>query len=224
MKKFLVTLLLLIVCIILLVGCNIPSNNDEIPPANYHTHQWSNEVCGEKQKCQLCYVEKEIIVSHTTDNGICERCGQYYISKDNAIANENARHQQTLQNIEEEYNTSYEKFNLKANEYKSHIIHSETYITSRLSEIANRLSILRTELALLQSDTSLSGKNQAQKIQLEINNLEKEQTNLIIEKNYWSKYKSIQESTNSLKSTYKNKLEQENKLHEENIDKINAQT
>lgn len=243
MKKILSIITYLLILSTLFAGCGTPDSNN-------HVHQWSEEVCGErqyclicnisnsfivehnwsasiceqKQKCLRCNVENDILIPHTTDDGFCDRCGQYYISKEKAIANENVRHQQALKSLEEEYNTSLDNLNSKANEYKAHTIHTESYISSRLTEIANKLSTLRTELATAKLDTSLSGKNKVQKLQAEITDLETEQTNLITEKNYWSKYKGIQESIKSLILSYNNKIKQENKVHAENTDKINEKT
>ena len=240
MKKLLYVIIFLLILSTLLVGCDTPSSNN-------HTHQWSEEVCGgrqhclicnisngfivehnwsapicgQKQKCLRCNVEKDMPISHTTDDGVCDRCGQYYISQEKAIVKENARHQQTLQSLEDEYNLSYEKLNSKANEYKMHTTHTESYINSRLTVIANKLSILQTELMIAKWDTSISGKNKVQKLESEITDLETERTNLLVEENYWNKYKGVQESIKSLKASYNDKIKQENEMYEENINKIN---
>ncbi|MDE7191620.1 MAG: hypothetical protein K2O35_04070 [Clostridia bacterium] len=187
MKKILSVIIFLVILSTLFVGCGTQDSNN-------HIHQWSEEVCGErqhclicnlsnsfiaehnwstpkcgqKQKCLRCSVENDVLLSHTTDDGVCDRCGEYYISKEKAIVIENTRYQQVIQSLEDEYNTSLENLNLKAKEYKVHIIHTESYINSRLTEIANKLSTLRTELAIAKWDTSLSGKNKVQKLEVEI--------------------------------------------------------
>ena len=70
-------------------------------------------------------------------------------------------------------------------------------------------------------DTSTSGKIKAAQYKKEIQAIEEELLELNSQKSYWSLYKQYQNLIIELNNKYDKDIENENKLHEENLLKIN---
>ena len=98
-------------------------------------HNYSKEKCNEKQYCLRCDYTKDEVIKHTTEDGLCERCGEYYISKENKIKKENLRHENKIKELNESYNTEYSYNYNRAKAIGSYIIHSRSYVVNRIDQI-----------------------------------------------------------------------------------------
>ena len=48
-------------------------------------------------------IKNDVFVYHSTNNGTCTKCGEYFVSKDNQLAMEYSRHTQALQTLKSSF-------------------------------------------------------------------------------------------------------------------------
>ncbi len=186
-------------------------------------HEWSEAVCGQKQTCLKCNEQSENIVPHTTERGVCEICGIEYVSKENQIADENARHETAKAEIYNEYSNTYDTYNAQAQILYSQITYFEDYVYSQISYYDGKIADVQTKLTVAKLDNSAAGQLRVRQLTDELTEYQNQRSFFIIERSNWQQYKTMIERINQLNNEYDRKIEAENQLHKDNIDKINAQ-
>ncbi len=186
-------------------------------------HEWSEAICGQKQTCLKCNEQSENIVPHTTERGVCERCGVEYVSKENQIADENARHEKALADLESQYSALYDSHYNEYVQYSSMVTVSESYVNSRLISLISIISELEFDVTMASLDKSYSGQLKYNRLSQELAEAKLEQSNLQQEQSYYNRINSSYESMNAVQNQYNSKVAQENALHEENLAKINEE-
>ena len=185
-------------------------------------HEWSDPVCEQKQVCSKCNEESQNVVSHTTERGTCGRCGEYYISKENQIADENTRHENKVIEIYNAYSTAYDNYDRQANTYYAYLTHSESYVSSQISSLNSQAANLQTKISIAQLDTSASGRARVRELQNQLSSVQNQLNGYLTEQSYWRQYNTCIENLNYLNSKYDQDIAAENQLHEQNLAKINA--
>jgi len=183
-------------------------------------HEWSEPICEQKQVCKKCNEQSENIVSHTTDRGNCERCGEYYISKDNQIADENARHEKVLADLYEHYSALYDSHYNNYETYSALVSYSESYIYSRMATLRSSISDLQFKVTMASLDQSYQGQLKYNNLKRQLDEAEAEYNILVQEQSYYNQINSSYESMIAVQNQYNIEKENENKLHEENLAKI----
>ena len=185
-------------------------------------HEWSDPVCEQKQVCSKCNEKSQTVISHTTDRGTCERCGKYYISKENQIIDENKRHEQALVDLEEHYSALYDSHYNNYVVYSSMVSHSESYINSRMSTLISTISKLQSDVFIASLDSSYQGQLKYNSLKKQLDEAQTEYNALMQERSYYNQINSSYESMNAVQNQYDIAVEQENQLHEDNLIKINS--
>lgn len=53
----------------------------DVTEISKHTHNWSDATCVKPKKCRECEKTSGVALGHTTDCGVCERCGEEFRKK-----------------------------------------------------------------------------------------------------------------------------------------------
>jgi len=186
-------------------------------------HEWSEPVCEQKQICSRCGEESDEAIQHTTEKGNCERCGEYYISKDNQIADENARHEKALTDLYDHYSALYDSHYNNYETYSALVSYPESYIYSRMTTLVSTISDLQYKATMASLDKSYQGQLKYNGLKRQLEEAQAEYNTLLQEQSYYNQINSSYESMIAVQNQYDIAKENENKLHEENIAKIEAQ-
>ncbi len=171
--------------------------------------------------CVYCNLQNTEKISHTTERGTCERCGEYYISKENQIIDENLRHEKALNDLYSDYSSQFDYLESRANYYYNNIDYQKSYVNSQCTYYSSQVSNLKTKLAIAKLDTSSAGKAKVREIEAQLSEAQSEYNYFIAQQQSWAQYDSYCNQLESLNSQYDSNKNKENKLHLDNLEKIN---
>ena len=83
----LLSLLLAIVLLFSIASCGVSSNNDALNTGSTSitascAHVWTSATCTNPKTCSKCNETEGNGLGHTTDSGICARCGENFSAWD----------------------------------------------------------------------------------------------------------------------------------------------
>ena len=210
------------------------TDNDSIVDVqneNAHMHKYGEweividatcETDGSKERyCSCGEKEEETIkkIEHTYDDGICFYCGDIDGEiKNEKIAKENERHQETIDYIQSSYESQIYAAQVQIDMFNDLITYP--YSESTLNSLYSQVNQKERQLALLQMGNG--SKVEIQRLQSEIASIrtqiaQMEESKIFSQevKNYESQKKSLQQSMNQ-------EIANENALHKQNLADIKS--
>ena len=177
-------------------------------------HKYEYAGCLEYEECSVCGERNDVFVKHSTNNGYCSLCGDYFVSKEIQMSNEYARHEKALANLKSSYDNEIRSINSSINIYKASCIYSKSECISKISSINSQIS---SKQAAMNSATNA---NDRMNLQLQIQNLNSQKSQYQRDLDAWNKIESLQSSKTSKENEYQSNVRKENDLHAANLKKI----
>ena len=186
------------------------------------SHNYTYNKCLDYEMCSYCNIKNDVFVYHSTNNGTCTKCGEYFVSKDNQLTMEYSRHTQALQTLKSSYDMDLQSLESKIRSYKASCIYSRSECTSKISSLNSQISQKESELNKLIGSTSSMAQANKINLQLQIQNLQSEKSRYQEVLNKWNYIDSLENQKYTLSNKSYSDVEKENSLHTSNLVKINA--
>lgn len=189
----------------------------EVLPAE---HQYVIADCLSYMECKYCKKQNDVFVYHTTDRGICDLCGEHFISKANQLYDEEIRHQKAMTSLQTSYESQIRKIESRISSTQSSCIYSEAECRSKISELNSEISSLEYEISHLGSGSINSAKKV--NLRMKIQNLETEKSKWQEYLNRYSTLRSLELQKLSIEDDYYDAVDAEYAKYNRNIARIEA--
>ncbi len=135
-------------------------------------HRYAEATCVKAKTCSVCEKTEGEALGHTTNEGVCDRCGEKISAKQDEIDAENEKHQQNITMINAKFDSLYsiKTETLESLMYENGIynLYSKSYYQSRYSQLSTEYTNLMTKAAYSSGSAALSYKRQAEKVREEL--------------------------------------------------------
>ncbi len=139
--------------------------NEEIAPTG---HKYADATCLDAKICSVCKKTDGEPLGHTTNEGICERCGEKVSARQDAIDAENETHAKNLAKIDASYDSI---INIKTNTLRSlmakngiYTLYSKSYYSSLYNSLYSEYSNLMAKASYSSGSAAASYRRQAQAV------------------------------------------------------------
>ena len=144
-------------------NCGVKESRD----ISANGHSWNSATCTEPTSCSECQATNGDALGHTTDCGVCNRCGiEYYSPYQLALKelNEHYKNQQEgLSSLEASISVKENVLRSTLNSLGFSYLNSKSYYTSQLSSIQSQLSNKQTQYSYALTSGNQSKANQLQR-------------------------------------------------------------
>ena len=188
----------------------------------YTSHNYTYNNCLDYEKCSYCKAKNDVFVYHSTNNGTCEKCGEYFVSKDIQLTKENNRHTLALQKLKSSYDMDLQEIELEITLSKSACTYSKSECSSKISSLDSQIRKKESELNNLNGSTSPTASADRINLQLQIQKLQTERSRYQEVLKKWNSIESLENRKHTLSNKYHSDVKKENSLHASNLAKIDA--
>lgn len=141
----------------------------------------------------------------------------------NEINAENARHNQAIQEINQKYNSSIESSQQEADYWRNYAGYGSSYsYTIQINQLNNEIIEKESQLMFLKMDTSGMNASKIRSLERELENDYAELNDLTTKQMYAQMAENFEAEVTRLKREKNSALNEENALHEENLENIYA--
>lgn len=189
-------------------------------------HRYEYKKCMDYRTCVNCGAKNDVFESHSTDNGYCSRCHQYYVSQESKLlSQEKQRYSSELDKLKSTHEQNQNKIDNKIAWYKGLCTYSKKECQSEVYTLNQQISAKESQMrrigrSSLENDPTHI-QREKMKIQSQISALVTKRSKYYEDLSRWNAIDSLTEQKMKLTDQYWADVKAENALHESNVAKIN---